>query len=242
MLVYVLTALFALMQLIILFVPLAAGARVRPNIAPLVAIAILWANQLAFRRAGGGSVMGVILWILFAVTAFVALTPTILALFSPADRPRSEAPLDFGPVRSPKSLAIVYHSGASGFARGIDSRLAASLAKEGIGTTIYTARPGLGLELGKVSALCLSSPVYLGEIRPPVMAFIAATDLRGVKCVAVLTGWIGTPEVERQDLAKMRKLIEAKGGIFLGGKKFGSFLPPKDTDIEAFAEKLGEIL
>jgi hypothetical protein len=242
MLQYLFTALLLLMQLAILVLPLAAGARPRPNIAPLLAIGLLWAQRLASGYASRATTLGVMLWLLFGIMVLIALSPTTLALFSFADKAKDENPLSFGPADAPKALALVYHPGASSFARTIDSKFAAALGRDGVRTTVYAAKPRLGLDPGKMTALGLSSPVYLGEIRPPLAAFIASTDLRGVRCFAILTGWIGSPEVERQDLAKIRKLIESKGGIYIGGKKYGTFSPPRDEGVAAFADGIDGLL
>ncbi len=225
-------------QIAIFLLPALAGTRIKPNFAPLFALAILWLNYALSRRAGASPALGVVLWVAFGIVGFSSLTPTTFALFSFADTPKSQPPIVFGAVGAKKSLAFVYHPGASGFAKKVDSKFLADMAGAGFRGTLYTARPGLALDPTTVAALGLSAPVYTGEIRPALTSYVAATDLRGIKCFVILTGWFASPDIAKADLAKMRRLIEGKGGIFLGAKKFGTFSPPRDEEIASFAREI----
>lgn len=234
MLVWIFSAILIACQAAIVVFPLAAGTAIRFNALPLVAFALLWLNWIVFRDRGG--FFSVVLWIAFAVTALGALNPTVFAVLSFADGEKREATVVYGDAATPKLVAMVYHPGASGFPLAVDTMVAERLARAGMRVSLDTANSGLVIDTRKIAVLGISSPVYTGSIRLPVLSFLSKADLKGVKCFVVLTGWVASSEIEARDLEKIKRLIEARGGIYLGGKKFSSLSAPNRDAINAFVD------
>lgn len=229
----ILTVILAACQAVILFFPILFKTELRVNLMPLVALAVLWLHWFLFHGKSGAPALSVILWILFAFIGLQVLSPTVLAAFAIADRDRVAAPIVIGNADSPKAVAMVYHPGASKLPKTVNTLIAERLADNGCEVTLYTAHAELRIDPKKVSAIGLSSPVYLGVIRPPLSDFIKRTDLAGVKCFVITTGWFTPEQVE-----PVKELIESKGGIFIGGKKFTFSTAARAAEVAAFVDSI----
>lgn len=231
----VFTVILVVCQAVILFFPLLFKTPLRINLMPLVALAMLWLNWFFLHGKSGTSALGVVLWVLFAVICLQVLSPTVLAMFAVADRGKTAAPVIIGKADSPKAIAMVYHPGASNLPKTVNTMIAERLARNGFKVTLYTANARLSIDPKRFSAVGLSSPVYLGVIRPPLFDFITKTDLAGIKCFITITGLFKSSGPV--DTEKVKTLVESKGGIVIGGSKFASSsLSPEAHEIEAFVD------
>lgn len=231
--VWVFTIFLVVCQTVIILCPVIYRTPAMNNWMPLIALAVLWINQLALRGRSGWGVLSVILWVLFGLFSIVGLLAAIFTCFTYGDRESRVTPAAFGRADSSKEIAIVYHPGGSDLTRRVISVIAEKMAQNGIKVTLYAANSGLMMDPGKVWAIGFASPVYGSSIRPPLAEFIQRTDLAGVRCFAIITGWSHSPEVE-----KVKGLIESKGGIYLDGGKFTAADLKQTGSIEALADSI----
>jgi hypothetical protein len=203
------------------------------NWLPLLALVTLWFNQLAFRGKSGWGVVSVIFWVLFGFFSLMALMGTIFMVFTYGDREKQEIPVTIGQAGNPKEIAIIYHPGGSDLPKKVNTLIAEKLAQNGTKITLYTANAQLKIDPRKELAVGFASPVYGGSIRPPLLEFIQRTELTGVKCFVMITGWAHSPEVE-----KVKTLIESKGGIYIGGRKFTAADLKQTGEIDAFIDEI----
>jgi hypothetical protein len=206
----VLTAVLALCVL----VPLLSGkGRNGFAVVGIIAIGILWAVAL-WRQMPGG--LKVPLLIVFSIMALVSVIGSLVSigtgLSDRFDRPRSEAPIVMGGGSSSASIAIVYHPGGSGFTKKIVTRLGEDLAARGYAVSIMTAHPGRAFDQKSYRALILASPVYGGEIRPPLKEFVDAHSPLSLPVFAILAGWFAA--FNEADLQRLSELA-SKGGANL---------------------------
>jgi hypothetical protein len=226
------TVILAVSQVIIFLFPLLLKSPLRLDFTPLGALAILWIIRLFFYgKSGFLAAFGVILWIVFTLVGLLAVLSMIFTIGSFGDLEKKAAPVVFGNPDSLKTIAIIYHPGGSGLPKDTSTRVAQAISQKGIRVTLYTASVGLKINLQDMAAVGFISPVYGGSIRPPLANFINRTNLSGVKCFGIVTGWIQSAEA--RDLEKVKTLIESKGGTFIAGKKFTttSINHPSEIDI-----------
>jgi len=187
---------------------------------PLINIGILWIYTVFFALKGKMGIIGVILlvlfWIINAIIVFPATCGSIL--FSILDREKKLAPQVIGKQESQSEICIIFHPGLSEFTTLIVKDLGQSLAESGYKVTLYSAHSELKINLRDYKAVGFSSPLYAGQIRPPLRKFIDRNDLTGVNCFIVLTG-ADDHGIER-DVQNASKLIQKKGGKILTGTKF----------------------
>lgn len=180
--------------------------------------------------------------ILVLVSVIGALVGVGTTLSNRFDQPKSESALVIGKECSSGRIAIVFHPGGSGFTRGIVKQLGEDLAQRGYAVTVLTAHPDVDFDQGAYRALVIVSPVYGGEIRPPLLAFMHAHSPLSIPVFAVLTGWFGAmrdadlqrlSQATAQDSLTIREAVKIAWGDRAGAKaeKLGSL-------VNAIAESL----
>jgi hypothetical protein len=225
-------------QVLIFLCPLLYKSQPRADFLPIIALAVLWLNRYLFH--GKKSVFSVILWIIFTFIGLLGLLSAIFTVFSYGDTEQKGAPVVFGKSDNPKVIAMVYHPGGSNLPRKVNAHIADRLSQNGFKVILYTANAGLQINPQEFVAIGLSSPIYGGAIRPPLANFINRTDLTGVKCFVGITG--GGKATQSGEIAKVKKLIESKGGIFIGGRKFILSDIKQTSDIDAFIDSIKDHL
>jgi hypothetical protein len=235
--ILIFTIILVVCQVLILLCPLIYRTPGISNWMPLVALATLWINHLALRGRSGWGVLSVMLWVLFGIFSLIGLLGTIFICFSYGDGESREAAVVFGEAGSPKEIAIVYHPGGSALTKSVVTRIAEKLARNGNKVTLYAVNSQVMIDPMKFAAIGFASPVYGGTARPPLLKFVNRTDLNGVKCFAVITGWAPSPEAE-----KVKALIESKGGIYLNGLKFTAADLKQTERIDAFIDSIRDKL
>ncbi len=206
-LAYVLTAVLALF----VFTPLILGSGKNGfTVVGLIAAGILWAVALWLQMPAG---LKVPLLIVFSILVLVSVIGSLVSvgtvLSERFDKPRSEAPVVIGEGSSSGQIAIVYHPGGSRFTRKIVTRLGEDLAARGYAVSIMTAHPGLALDQKSYKALILASPVYGGQIRPPLREFVNAHPPISLPVFAILAGWFAA--FKDEDLQRLSELASQKG-------------------------------
>lgn len=225
-------------QVLIFLCPIIYQSELRANFLPLIALAVLWLNRYLFQSKS--AVFSAILWVLFAVVGLVGFMFTLFMVFSYGDREQQEAPVIFGKGDGLKEIALIYHPGGSDLPRKVNVFLAERLSQNGFKVILYTAYAGLKIDPREFSAIGLSSPVYGGAIRPPLINFIKRTDLTGVKCFVSLTG--GGKPARPGEIEKVQKLLESRGGVFIDGRKFNAADGKQTNDINAFIDGITDKL
>lgn len=227
-------------QVIILVFPFIYRMPIEMNAAALISLGILGLHWLLYHDKTGIHVFGIILMFFVIFIGFMSLVSTYTVLIG-ADSARNRKPVVFG-AGGDKSIAIVYHPGGSGFQKRINTLIADKLALKGFRVTLYTASPSLKIDPKEVSAIILSSPVYGGKPRPPFVDFINNAGLKGVKCYVILSGWFTdiNPEMKETMTGRMKQLIESRGGIFIGYRKFSAFVSDLDKESLTLTESLAE--
>lgn len=200
---YVMTFLLALC----IVAPAALGGlRAGWVVVVLIAGGLLWIGVL---RANAPGALRVVLIILVSVLSFVALVGTAVGIGNTMkvrfDRAVNEAPLTMGPPDSRLTVAVVYHPGGSTFPKSVVTELGKDLAAKGCRVTIMTAHPALELTQSEYDALVLCSPVYGGEIRPPLEDFVRRTAPFSIPVFAIITG--GISGVEEANLRRLSELL-----------------------------------
>jgi hypothetical protein len=198
-----------------------------------IAIGILWAVVLWKGMPVGLKVPLIIaLVVLVIVSIMGSLVGVGTGLADRWDQPRNEAPVIMGNASSSDSIAIVYHPGGSGFAKKVVMSLGGILTSKGYSVSIYTANLELSLNQGKYKALVFCSPVYGGQIRPPLQKFISDNSPLSIPVFAVLTG--GFAGFEENDLRQLTEIVARAGGSLRTGVKI-----LRRTSSQAIEEKIG---
>ncbi len=119
-------------------------------------------------------------------------------------------------------VAVVYHPGGSGFPKRTVARLGRELVRRGYVVTVNTASPDLPLDTKSYDALVLVSPVYGGEIRPPVDQFVSTHAPFSVPVFVVLTGMFAKGFYESHDLPMLTKRLSQAGVMLTAAVKVGT--------------------
>lgn len=182
---------------------------------PLIEAALLWVFVLSRGNKGW-------LWILFLIQYYIIFV-IIVAMAGAGlagailDREHNIGPVTLGNPRGEKTIAAIYHPGGTDytgkFLRAMGERLAGTEYR----LIMHSARRGLQIDLVGAEAVILASPVYAGQIRPPVKRFIER-GLAGKRCVLILTG--GGAAMPEKEFAQVVPLIEKKGGEVIAKGKF----------------------
>lgn len=216
---FIVTAVLGLCAVVQLAVPGGSGAPKGGAFMSLLAIAMLWMIMLWEGMPGSLRVPVLILFLLVSVLG--AVMPAVQAgARAVLDRPRTEAPVVLGTAKAARSVALVYHAGGSGATKAAVTRLGRDLAARGLSVTMIAAGPRAVLDQGKYRAIVLGSPVYSGEVRPPVLDFLSANAPLSLPIFAVLTGWF--PAMKDQDLGRLSGPLGHAGGRLVAGVKIGS--------------------
>jgi hypothetical protein len=187
--------------------------------ASLLAIGILWAIVLWGGMPRGLRVPALVIF--FLITVLGAVLPTVQnSVRSLLDRPGVQAAQTLGSTTSARSIAVVYHAGGSNAVTSAVARLGKDLAARGYSVSMLAASPRLVLDQRKYRAVVLGSPVYSGQVRPPVLDFVSANAPLSVPVFALLTGWF--PAMKEQDLGRLSPLVGRAGGRLIAGTKIGS--------------------
>jgi hypothetical protein len=184
--VYIVTAILALSVLVPLFLGGLKGGWV---VVTLITVGFLWSLVLWTGMPGALRVVFLVLVsILGLVCVMGALASINEGLTRKFDLPRNDPAVTMGPSDSKVRIAIVYHPGGSPFPKRVVTALGEKLAAQGCSIVIMTANPGLNFKQTDFDALVLSSPVYGGKVRPPLLDFVSARAPFSMPVYAVLTG------------------------------------------------------
>lgn len=209
---------------------------------PFIELGLLWLYLLAFKGKGWPAALFLIqYWIVFVL----CILPTSVGLWviESFDRERRLEPIVLGAEKAAKEIAVVYHPGGSDFTAGVLRKLSERLGDAGYRVVLHSAHRGLRLDPGKTAAMGFASPVYGGEIRPPLRRFIQKADLGGRRCFAVLTGGPdpGDEELTQKDLQSVIPLLEERGARVVAAGKISQNKEPSDIEVKIDA-LAGDIL
>jgi hypothetical protein len=197
-------------------------------VASLLAIGILWAVVLRQGMPGGLRVT-LLIFFYFITVVFSLLGGMGSAVFGWLDRPRNDAAVTLG-SGSAGSIAIVYHPGGSGFTKKTITKLGDTMAAKGYKVTIFSAGSRLTFDQARYKAVILGSPVYTGNIRPPVKDFISSHSPLSIPVFIILTGTI--PEEKEKTLDTVAADIARAGGSLRAGAKILSKSAEREIDAE----------
>jgi hypothetical protein len=191
---------------------------------------------------GGLKVTSLVVFSILALVSVVgSLTVVGTTLSNRYDQAGKRNPVFMGEGSSP-AVAVVYHPGGSGLMEKIVMSLGRELETRGYSISVFTANPALSLDRGKYGAIVLASPVYGGEIRPPLRAFISAGPPISIPTYGILSGWFGN--YEKEDLAKLSGIIAGAGGNLRSGIKIpsGSSESPIQARVESLCNEIDAAL
>ncbi len=208
---------------------------------PILGAAALWGCRFLRQAKGRTGIAGIILLIFFYATIIYTI-PSVLWLWTAqAGDPEKDIPaMTLGDPSGKKLLYIIYHPGASSFNTNIIAGLAEAMGKDGFKTVLFSANKNLKIDLKNASAVGFSSPIYFGNIRPPVENYLKRTDPKGIKTFIILT--CGSPEAgnKKDYLDNFKSKLIKEGAVIIGGKVFSkSDTPDKiKTGIKSLAEEV----
>jgi hypothetical protein len=179
----------SILTVCVLFPIVLRSSKISITVTGLLALGILWAIVLLKAMPIG---LKVPMLIVFSILTLISAAGIGSVLGNWFDRPRNEAPVIMGKGFPSGSIAIVYHPGGSAFPRKVILSLADTLAVRGYSVAIFTANPQLSIDQKQYAAVILGSPVYGGEIRPPLLGFASANSPLKIPVFGVLTGGFRT--------------------------------------------------
>jgi len=184
------------------------------------AFSFLWVYILFFRLKDKMGFSGVILLILFYFFTFVVIVPTgvTFTVISFLERGKMVSPITIGGEENTEQIVIVYHPGASAFTTNTLKTLAENIAQKNYKMTLYGVKKDLQLDLQGIKAIGFASPIYVGNVRRPIIRYIQEDNLCGKKCFVIVTGT--DREGLEKDTLEVTQLIKERGGKVIGKTKF----------------------
>jgi hypothetical protein len=201
---------------------------------PLLAAFALWGCRLLKWKSGKTGIAGILLLAFFyAVTIFYTLPSVIFLWVGNAGDIEKNIPVSTsGNAESEKTIFIIYHPGFSPFTTNIIHGISDEAGEEGYKIVLYCVNKNLKINLNKASAVVISSPLYFGRIRPPLINYIRNNDFRGIRTFILLT--CGSPYESNQKnyLDECKSEIAGYVPEIMGGEAFSLEEKPAGTKIK----------
>jgi len=194
------------------------------------ALAVLWLYIIFFKRRNKMGFGGVILLILFYFFTFVIIVPTgvVSSVIFVLERGQMDPPIIIGNEENIGKIYIVYHPGTSAFTTSTLKKLAENIAQNNYQVTLYRVNKDLKLDLQGIKTIGFASPIYVGNVRKPLIRYIQEDNLSGKKCFVIVTG--ADKEGLEKDTLEIIQLIEDRGGQTIGKTKF--ITSDKENELE----------
>ena len=206
----------------------------------IIAIGVLWLVALV---RGLPKLPRTLLLIAFCcMFLFISSIAVVIPMAARFDQPKSKQPVYIGQNNALGAIAIVYHPGGSAAVENAVNRLGEGMAAKGYAVTVFTASSELKLDLDSYKAIVCGSPIYGGQVRPPLKQFLVANAPIGVPVFALFSA--GSMDNKEGDLARFSEVVSQAGGKLHGGAKVSSSANEQmnDTELALLGESIVQLV